>query len=127
MEEKDGSDRCRRKEELAVAAHLREDLCHQREENKHLVELMTSSLYDKTVVFALANSYEDELERLRAQIVMMKDNYIANQISDAWLKNELDQMERSVPSLSHSVDKASNPLGAAAFSVADTIGLDGTA
>ncbi|ORC93401.1 uncharacterized protein TM35_000012780 [Trypanosoma theileri] len=83
-------------------ARVREELRQQREENKRLLLAMKTQLpFDKSVVLALADSYENELERLRRQIGMMRENYIDNQISDAWLKNELGHMKKSVSPSKH--------------------------
>ncbi|EKF32903.1 hypothetical protein MOQ_003237 [Trypanosoma cruzi marinkellei] len=97
-EENENSERWRQKELLAEVAKLREELHQQREENKKLVSASSAPSYNENVVRALSNSYENELEILRMQIATMKSDYVENQLSNAWLRNELNLIENSVPS-----------------------------
>ncbi|EAO00252.1 hypothetical protein TcCL_NonESM01151 [Trypanosoma cruzi] len=109
-EENENSERWRQKELLAEVARLREELHQQREENKKLVSASSAPSYDEHVVRALSNSYENELEILRMQIATMKNDYLDNQLSNAWLRSELNLIENSVPS--HLLPGATPPSSA---------------
>ncbi|RNF03983.1 hypothetical protein TraAM80_05367 [Trypanosoma rangeli] len=100
MAERDGSETWKQKELLADVTKLREELHQQREENKQFVSITSTPAYDEHVVSALSNSYEKELEILRTQIAMMKNNCVDIRLSDLWLRNELNIMEQSVLSSS---------------------------